>query len=216
MYPTSHTSTNPVSAQARSSNDWVGALSASGTAREVALSELRQLLVRGLGHALARQGIGSAEVEDFVQEALLKILNSLGEFRGEGRFVAWALRIAVRVAYSELRRRRWQDVPYEEMTSLPSPASAASTAPPDPERLAIQQRMLAELERAILETLTLRQRQALVAEYVHRVPLEEIARRLGISRNAVYKLLFDARQRLRRSLTAAGWSPDELASLIEA
>lgn len=216
MNPTPLTSTNHVSVFARNSDDWVRALGESGAAREVALSELRQLLVRGLGHALARQGTTCAEVEDFVQEALLKILDSLGDFRGEGRFVAWALRIAVRVAYSELRRRRWQDVPYEEMTSLPSTSSAGGTAPRDPERQAMQQRMLAELDRAIVETLTLRQRQALVAEYVHRVPLEEIARRLGISRNAVYKLLFDARQRLRRSLTAAGWSPDEIASLIDA
>lgn len=214
--PTLAAQTRP-SEQTCGSDEWVRRIGGGGVVREQALVELRQLLVRGLGHALARHSAGHAEVEDFVQEALVKILDALADFRGEGRFVAWALRIAVRVAYSELRRRRWQDVSYEQMTSLPrSTPAAAGPASQDPERQAMQQRMLAALERAIAEALTERQRHALIAEYVHGVPLEEVARRLGATRNAVYKMLFDARQRLRRALTAAGWSSGEIASLVEA
>ncbi len=60
------------------------------------------------------------------------------------------------------------------------------------------------------EELTERQRDALMAVMVHGMPMEEVARRMGSNRNALYKLLHDARKRLRSALIARGISDDDL------
>lgn len=82
-----------------------------GPHKEAALADLRVLLVRGLRAALrGRTGGVEPSVEDFVQEALLKILDNLASFRGESRFTVWAQKICVRTAFAEMRRSRWRDV----------------------------------------------------------------------------------------------------------
>ena len=102
----------------RSNEQWVAALSQSSTDEyDVALEDLRVILVRGLGYALAdRSNVRDNDLEDFAQDATLKILKGLHTFRGESLFTTWAHKIAVRVAFTELRRRRWRDVSLDEMT----------------------------------------------------------------------------------------------------
>ena len=46
-------------------------------------------------------------------------------------------------------------------------------------------------------------------------PLEEIARKLGTNRNAVYKLAHDARRSLKSRLEAAGYAAADLAETWE-
>jgi RNA polymerase sigma-70 factor (ECF subfamily) len=46
--------------------------------------------------------------------------------------------------------------------------------------------------------------------------MEEVARRLGTERNALYKLLHDARVKLKRSLERDGLSADELLAVFQA
>jgi RNA polymerase sigma-70 factor, ECF subfamily len=62
----------------------------------------------------------------------------------------------------------------------------------------------------IEEELTELQRQAMVAIVLRGMPIEEVARRLGTNRNALYKLLHDARQRLKGSLEAQGLTVEEV------
>src|SRR3990170_8448976 len=99
----------------RTNQDWLQAL--REPASPEALEDLRAVLMRGLRAALAARVNGDVDAlaEDFAQEALLKILASLETFRGESRFTTWAQRIAVHVAFSELRRRRWKDVPLQTL-----------------------------------------------------------------------------------------------------
>ena len=99
----------------RTNEEWIAAL--KGPYLDEALEDLRKLLVRGLQGALSsriRADLSSV-IEDFVQEALLKILDNLDSFRGESRFTTWAQKIAVNVAFTELRRRRWQDVSLQDL-----------------------------------------------------------------------------------------------------
>jgi RNA polymerase sigma-70 factor (ECF subfamily) len=42
------------------------------------------------------------------------------------------------------------------------------------------------------------------------MPLEEVARRMGTNRNAMYKLMHDARQRLKKKMEAEGLSPQDV------
>ena len=63
-----------------------------------------------------RYGTG-LQAEDVVQDALLKILNSLDQFEGRSRFTTWAMTIAMRVGLSELRRKHYADVSLDSMKS---------------------------------------------------------------------------------------------------
>ena len=190
----------------RSNEEWLESL--HGTHRDAALGELRALLVRGLRAALSgRSGVAESDLEDFAQNALLKILGNVDSFRGESRFTTWAHKIAIHEAFSQLRRRRWSDVSLDQMIRM-SDGSLIPDVLPDsaagPEEEVIQRAMLAAIRQAIDEELSEKQRQALVAVRIHGVPLAEVARRMGTNRNALYKLLHDARKRLKKVLAARG------------
>lgn len=47
------------------------------------------------------------------------------------------------------------------------------------------------------------------------IPMAEVAERMGTNRNALYKLIYDARQRLQRSMIANGISPQEVLAAFE-
>jgi RNA polymerase sigma factor (sigma-70 family) len=203
-----------VAVRERSNDQWLAAL--RGPGRDEALAELRILLVRGLRGALGGQANrAEPSVEDFAQEALIKILGNLDSFRGECRFTTWAHKICVRTAFAEMRRSRWRDISLEEVISPPG-ESAAADPQLDPERAATQTMIMAEFRRFIDEELTERQRTALLAA-LGGMPLEAIADRLGTNRNALYKLLHDARKRLRQRMAAEMLSPqDVLGAFAEA
>jgi RNA polymerase sigma-70 factor (ECF subfamily) len=203
----------------RSNEEWIAALSEPGPEFDAALADLRALLVRGLGYALSsRSNVDEAMLEDFAQDALVKILDALDTFRGESKFTTWAQKIGVRVAYTELRRHRWRDVSLEGITDFPDsdfvPSFMADSSA-GPEQQTIQHTVLETIQRVIQEDLTDKQRQALVAIRIQGLPLEETARRMGTNRNALYKLLHDARQRLKTQLLAEGLAPNEILAAFD-
>ncbi|NTV54515.1 MAG: hypothetical protein HGA73_03545 [Syntrophaceae bacterium] len=75
--------------------------------------------------------------------------------------------------------------------------------------------MLARVRRVIEEELTDRQRQALVLLGLQDMPMEDAARKLKTNRNALYKLLHDARLRLRTRLALEDISPHEVLAMFE-
>jgi RNA polymerase sigma-70 factor (ECF subfamily) len=204
----------------RTNSEWLADL--RGSNKEQAISDLRKILVRGLSFTLAKR-IRNPDVdllvEDFVQDALLKILDNLDTFRGESLFTTWAQKITVRVAYTELRRSRWKDIPIEEMMpegDYTDYTPVILTDPdPDPERRITQINMADTVQRLIKEELTERQRKAIMAVMIGEVPLEEVARRMDTNRNALYKLIHDARKRLQRRLQAEGLSPEEILATFD-
>jgi len=202
----------------RTNQEWLADLRGPGC--DQALMDLRTLLVKGLRYAMAdRPAVTEADLENFAQEALLKILAGLDTFRGESRFTTWAQKIAVRVAFTELRRQRWKDVPLEDLVARYSegdltPSVLADPAP-YPGQQATQQLLLEMVQRLIAEELTERQRQAMVAAVIVGMPLEEVARRMGTNRNALYKLLHDARKRLQKRMLARGLSPQDVLAAFE-
>jgi RNA polymerase sigma-70 factor (ECF subfamily) len=182
-----------------------------------ALADLYELLVRRLGAALGgyRGGL-EANFGDFAQEALIKITGNLDSFRGESRFTTWAQKIAINVALTELKRRRWRDVSLQDLFAQ---REAADRGPADTqltsEDLAFQNTVLGELRRIVDEELTDRQREAVVAVLLEGMPVSEVARRMGTNQNALYKLLHDARRKLKREMEAAGLSPQEVLAAFE-
>jgi len=196
----------------RSNEEWITDLRGDG--RDQALNDLRSTLTRGLTFAMAsKSNVDEAAIEDFVQDALLKILDKLDTFRGESQFTTWAQKIAVHVAFTELRRRRWQDISLDGMveahegdwipTSLTDPSAG-------PEQQAARSMLAETLGRLINKELTEKQRTAMMAIVIQGMPLEEVARRMDSNRNALYKLLHDARKRLKSKLEAEGLTPQEV------
>ena len=202
----------------RSNHEWLTDLHSSGPACKNALEDLRTLLLRGLEYALRSRRLDSSTLEDFVQEALVKILDNLQDFRGESRFLTWAQKITVRTALSELRRRYWRDLSLDAMTqSLEGDATPALLVERSggPEKRALMLELRSLLGRAIAENLTERQGLALSAVALHEVPIQEVAERLGTNRNALYKLLHDARLRLKEAFLAAGLTPEDVLFILE-
>jgi len=199
----------------RTNEQWLADL--RGPNPDEAHADLYDLLVRGLRAALDGYGGGiEANVEDFAQEALIKITSNLDSFRGESRFTTWAQKIAMNVALTELKRRRWRDVSLQDLFAR---REATDRGPADtqltPERLALQNMVLQELHRMVDEELTDRQREAMVAVILEGMPISEVARRMGTNQNALYKLLHDARRKLKRQMEAAGLSPKEVLAAFD-
>ena len=182
-----------------------------------ALADLYDLLVRSLGAALGGYGGGvEANFGDFAQEALIKITSNLDSFRGESRFTTWAQKIVVNVALTELKRKRWRDVSLQELLARRGTADRRpAEIQPTPEQLALQNGVLEELRRVIDEELTSRQREAIVAVLLEEMPISEVARRMGTTQNALYKLLHDARKKLKRQMEAAGLSAEEVLAVFD-
>jgi RNA polymerase sigma-70 factor (ECF subfamily) len=196
----------------RDDDNWTGDLASEDAAlRENAVRDLRDMLLRGLAKSLSRHGrVDDAFLEDTVQEPCMKILEKLGDFEGRSKFRTWAVTIAVRTAVSKMRKRDWQNVSLE---SVSSGVEFESRAAVDRSETSVQtagrSEMLGKLKDLIASELTERQWTAITAE-LHGMPLPQLAEKLGTNTNSIYKLLHDARKKLRSGLEAAGFTIDEL------
>lgn len=206
----------------RTNEEWVADLRAGGDRQAQALDDLRAIILRGLPYAIAgRLDPNSSEsqalTEEVVQETLMRVLEYLDSFEGRSQFTTWAHKIAVRAALTELRRVRWREVPLPEM-DVDDDMDASYREMPDegasPEEQVAQAEMMGRVKRIIREELTDKQRKALTA-VMEGFPLEEAARRLGTNRNALYKMLHDARLRLKKRLEKEGLTPQEVLSVFE-
>ncbi len=207
----------------RTNEQWLTDLREGGSQRETALADLRADIMYGLPYALAGwlspdDRHFTALADEVAQETLMRVLNHLDSFEGRSQFTTWVHEIAVRVALTELRRRHWKDVSLDNLLESEegdrSPRNMADRAP-EPESAAEQADLLAHLQAMMREELTPKQLRAMMAVGMKGMPLEEAARRMGMKRNALYKLLYDARLRLKRRLAREGLSAAELLAVFE-
>ena len=208
----------------RTNADWLSDLRSTGSLREVALADLRARILSALPRALS-PWLSSADprfeplAEETAQETLLRVLSHLDTFEGRSQFTTWVYKIAVRVALSELRRQKWRDVSLDDLLEEKDDQAAQTRLEIDPavgpETAAERADLLERVRRIIAEGLTDRQRTALVATGVRGMPPDEVARRMGMQPNALYKLIHDARLRLKRRLEREGLTPAEILTLFE-
>lgn len=190
---------------------WVVRLKGEPHVRDAALSELRELLLRGLSKSMSSRYGGALSAEDVVQDALVKILESLDQFAGRSRFTTWAMTVATRIGISAMRRKHYQDVSVNSLgtdgSSFEIAAEGDVTASVEIDR----DSMISKLQGLIDTTLSEKQRFAIRASLAG-LPVEVIAERSGNNRNSVYKLVHDARVKLKSGLEASGVSAAELAA----
>ncbi len=207
----------------RTNEEWVADLRAGGDRQAQALEDLRAIILKGLPYAIAgRLDPNSPEsvalTEEIVQETLMRVLEYLDSFEGRSQFTTWAHKIAVRAALTELRHRHWQEVPLPEM-EMPDDMDSSYRELPDrqasPEEQVDRREMMSKVRRIIMEELTEKQRNVLMAIAMQGFPLEEVARRMGTNRNALYKMMHDARLGLKKRLEKEGLTPQEVLSVFE-
>ncbi|RME71501.1 MAG: RNA polymerase sigma factor [Chloroflexi bacterium] len=205
---------------------WLEALQDDGPRQAEALADLRRFLKRGvLGYLRTRSDLGNladAELdqmsEDFVQEALLKIQNNLHTFQGKSKFTTWATKIAANLTISELRRSKWRDLSLDALTeagmSLQEILGGDSTQSPDPHTQSERQQVWAAIVDVLNNDLTERQRQVMAAVQIQHIPMAEVARLLDTNVNNIYKIMHDARLKLKNRLLALGFSTDYILNLF--
>lgn len=206
----------------RTNDQWLAALSTPGRDQDAALADLSTILANGLHRGLLGRVDTTAPefdtmAEDFVQEALLKILDKLNTFAGRSKFTTWAHKITVHVALTELRRKRWQDSSLDQLTEREdgeyTPSFTADPAP-TPASTAERQDMLVRVNRIIEEELTEKQNKVIRLSAMQGLPAAEVARQMEMNPNAVYKLLHDARLRLKKRLEEQGLSPADVLAVF--
>ncbi len=198
----------------RTNDQWVSELAESSPKFNLALEDLRFLLLKGLSAGLRKwRGVNKEILEDAAQEALVKIISRLDTFRGNCRFTTWALKIGVNTALSELRHRRWSDVSLDELTEskgMGFMTESMSSRSYSPEKQTIQNMIMDTLKRLMETELTERQRKAMIAVRFHGMPLAEVARQMGSNQNSLYKLLHEARLRLKNAMSKENLSTNEV------
>jgi RNA polymerase sigma-70 factor (ECF subfamily) len=196
--------------------EWIAALMAG---HDEAWARLRDTIHRGLSvyvHEQARDPDQAAFVkglvEDATQEALLAVRGKLDTFRGESRFTTWVYRVAVNVLLGLFRRRRWEA---REQTLSPAlPDWPLDEQAPSPARAAQIREIWEFVRRVIDDELTPHQRTVLLAHVFTEKPLDLVAADLGISRDAAYKAIHDARRKLRTALLARGLTLDRTRDIF--
>jgi len=199
----------PAIALDEESQEWLRGLRAR---EDESVSRLHGLLLRAARFEVARRRptlphLRGNELEDIAMEAaddaLMSVLGRLDSFRGESRFTTWAYKFALLEAAVKLRKRAWQgrEVPLE-----PETWSLFTSAELGPEDEAEQSELLRTLQTAVDEALTPHQREVLVALALNGVPIDVLAERLETTRGALYKVLHDARRKLRGYLDDRGIS----------
>jgi RNA polymerase sigma-70 factor, ECF subfamily len=202
----------PAGAIDRENSEWLGSLAATGRERELAVARLHALALAAARREARRRAVSSpvsgVELADLAQQAaddaLVAILAKLTDFRGESRFTTWAYKFVVLEVASKMTHHAWRTNPL---------AGAVPDWEAFPDRFgftpqeAMEQRELLSLIRAAVETtLTEHQRTVFVAIVLNGVPLDVLTGELGSSRNALYKVVFDARRKVRDYLVANGYT----------
>lgn len=191
---------------------WVRDLSCSDAQGDRARSELFDFLLRAASVEACWRSpysvLSGPELDDLAQQAaadaLLVIVEKIDTFRGDCRFTTWAYRFAALIVGSKIRRHPWHRRyrPFQAEEWLDSPAWMGDEPEVDYEA----REMRSVIDRVVARDLTAYQREVLIGAIVEERSADDLAQRLGSNRNAIYKVLFDARQKVRHALHAAGYA----------
>ena len=156
-------------------------------------------------YSLALHMVGDVAVaEDLTQDTFVRAWENLGRLRHEQAFGGWLRRIALNLVWDFIRRRQvTEELPDDDAEAWPD-----QTAPADE---VIAGAGLARKVQAAVMALPEHQRLVVAMFYWEDMPVNDIARVLGIARGTVISRLARGRDTLRRrlgpTLEASGGAP---------
>jgi RNA polymerase sigma-70 factor (ECF subfamily) len=198
---------------ARENRAWVCDLSGGGARRELASRRLYEVLQRAARAEVRRRAsrlrLAGPELDDIAHQAaadaLLTICGKVGTFRGDCKFTTWAYKFVIFDVAAKINRHFWQRAGVafddEDWERLPTRLDIG------PESHAESRDLMEAVHRAVNETLTAKQKLVFVALVLNGMPTDVLADQIGSTHNAIYKLMFDARRKLRTALADAGYLP---------
>lgn len=155
---------------------------------QASFAELVRRYAPRLQAFLGRRNRDGHEVEDLVQDTLLKAYRSLDRYDDSWRFSTWLFTIAGRTAVSRHRRKQPEPGLRDSQAQMPAPDEAAD------------RREQQESLWAMAAKLPVGQYQALWLRYAEDLSVREIAAAMGKSQVWVKVSLFRARVTLARRL----------------
>jgi len=212
----------------RTNEEWAHDLNAAGSIQDAAISDLRDLLLRAVLFLFSRNlsdfdRLSRDEIlqlaEDCAQDALIAVMRQLPVFRGDSKFTTWAYKFAINMALMCCRRQRWKGVSLDHLFSANSDSLEWALLQDHadgfiPDRSMMQAEVQNIIEDVIKHDLTDRQRQVLLMMVFHAIPMDEVVLRLNTNRNAIYKMLHDARRKLKQRLQARGFEVQEILAIF--
>jgi RNA polymerase sigma-70 factor (ECF subfamily) len=176
----------------------------AGEGDQAAFQELVERY-QGAVYNLAYRMLGAPEeAEDAAQEIFVRIYRQLARYDRSRKFSTWVLAIATNYCIDQLRRRRLQLVPLENII----PWARAREA--GPEREALDREASDELQ-TLLRRLPEKYRAVLILRYWEELSCAEIGEVLGVPEGTVKTQLHRARKALERLMTEQGEPRDALS-----
>ncbi|RPI86668.1 MAG: sigma-70 family RNA polymerase sigma factor [Chloroflexi bacterium] len=213
-------------ALSRTNQEWRQDLESTGDAQNAAIEELRDFLFRASLYTFQRNKADLANysqeqinqlAEDCAQNALIAVLEHLPEFRGESKFTTWVYKFAVNISLTMARRERWKGVSLDDLMDeeLEFRWQGGKGQNTNLDNMAVRREISDLIADTIRNDLTEKQRTVFKLIVFDEVPMDVIVERLNTNRNAVYKLLHDARQKLKLKLQSHGISIEDVVHLFQ-
>lgn len=137
-----------------------------------------------------------SSAEDVVSEVFLDVWRRAANFEGRSEASTFLLSVARNKAYSQLRKRREDELDDEQAGQIEDSA--------DTPEAALQKKNKGEMLRACLSRLSPEHREVMDLVYYHDKSVEEVAEIVGIPEGTVKTRMFHARKKLAEMAKAAG------------
>ena len=211
----------------RTNAEWLDSLQQPGDLQVEALAELREFLLRA---AFVYLRDGRSELahlstdnlyemaEDFAQNALVKIRENLDRFRGDSKFTTWAYRFVINEAAGELRKRHYRHFSWDEVSAQETAVFQnilQSSPTNDPDIRVEREELVGRLVQIIESELNEKQRIAIVSVHFEGRSIQETAEILETTPNTLYKMLHDARKKIKAQLLAQHFSAGDILGLFD-
>ena len=177
-----------MNAVVRTDDEWLSQLTLPAPGCNGAIVDLQKYLRRGLVSVLRKHGrLDEDTAEDFVQGAVLRIIDKLDTYKGNARFTTWAMKVAVNMSLSELRRRRWREVSLDDFEySQPLYREGKFNRFIDgPEKKALKRAFFSAFNKILMNHLSVKQRKVMTAVMLYGIAEEPVDKRNIFVRDAL-------------------------------
>ena len=208
----------------RNNAEWLTTLQQPGEAQATAYQDLREYLRRAVlvylrdrRPELRHLPLGDLHemAEDFSQNALLAIRQNLSGFRGDSKFTTWAYRFVINEAAMALRKRQYHNLSLDQILEDGTAVLQSLASTSDPAQAAARQQFIWQLLAIIEEDLSERQKTAVLGIHFQGMSMQEVAELLETSPNTIYKMLHDARKKIKARLSALHLGPGDIFALFD-